>query len=113
MDGHWLSIPEYSDYRGKSVSTVRRYIKANQVKYKLEEGKYYIFVSKDNFSVKQNYKEKQEMQLRFKLVELETRIKQLEEENNDLRMLIQIYEQESRASVDAQSIEPPELPNEL
>ena len=42
MEGKWLSIIEYANYKKKSISTVRRYIKANRVKYKEDQGKYYI-----------------------------------------------------------------------
>ena len=108
MEGHWLTIPEYSSYRDKSVSTIRRYIKSERVKYKLEEGKYYIFVSDENYQNKQRSLEKEEMELRFRLVELESRIRQLEEENNDLKMLVQIYENDKRNTPPL-----PELPNEI
>ncbi len=109
MEGHWLTIPEYSTYRNKSVSTIRRYIKSDQVKHKLEEGKYLIFVSDENYQNKKQVLEKSDMELRFKLVELESKIRQLEEENNDLRMLVQIYEQKDKEL----PIELPELPNEM
>jgi len=106
MDGHWLTIPEYSSYRKKSVSTIRRYIKSNQVRSKLEDGKYLIFVSDENYQNKKQFEDKNEMKLRFRVVELEGRIRQLEEENNDLNMLIQIYEQKNTETI------LPEIPNE-
>lgn len=106
MDGHWLTIPEYSSYRKKSVSTIRRYIKSNQVQYKFEDGKYLIFVSDENYQNKKQIAQKDEMKLRFRVVELEARVRELEEENNDLKMLIQIYEQHKAEVV------LPELPNE-
>ena len=43
MDGRWLSILEFANYKGKSVSTIRRYIKAERVKFKEENGKYFIW----------------------------------------------------------------------
>ena len=112
MEGHWLTIPEYSDYREKSISTVRRYIKSNQVQHKLDDGKYYIFVSDENYQKKKNFQDKEEMGLRFKLMELESRVRSLEEENNDLKMLVQIYELEKREET-IEKVQLPEIPNEL
>jgi len=106
MDDKWLTIPEYSTYRKKSVSTIRRYIKSNQVQSRLENGKYFIFVSDENYQNKKKSEEKNEMKLRFRVIELEAKVRQLEEENNDLKMLIQIYEQ-NKIEVNL-----PELPNE-
>ena len=44
MEGKWLSVLEFAAHKKKSISTVRRYIKANRVKHKEENGKYFIFV---------------------------------------------------------------------
>ena len=108
MEGHWLTIPEYSAYRNKSVSTIRRYIKSNRVNYKLDDGKYLIFVSDQNYQNKKAAIEKEEMELRFKVLELEAKIRSLEEENNDLRMLVNIYENKNQPNEQL-----PELPNEI
>ncbi len=109
MEGHWLTIPEYSSYRDKSVSTIRRYIKSDRVKYKLDDGKYFIFVSHENYQNKQTSQEREDMELRFRLVELESKIRQLEEENNDLKMLVEIYEHDKKE----ENSQLPELPNEI
>ncbi len=92
MEGKWLSIAEYSQYRNISVSTIRRYIKADRVKYKLEGGKYLIYVSDENYTIRVNQKEREELSLKMTIVELKDRIKVLEEENNDLKMLVDLYE---------------------
>ncbi|MCF8058072.1 MAG: hypothetical protein K9K67_02155 [Bacteriovoracaceae bacterium] len=92
MDGKWLSITEYSDYRNISISTVRRYIKANRVRYRLEQGKYKLHVSDENYTIRANKKDREELTLRLQLHELNDRVRVLEEENNDLKMLIQLYE---------------------
>jgi Na+/phosphate symporter len=111
MEGHWLTISEYSTYRKKSISTIRRYIKSERVKYKLEEGKYLIYVTDENYRNKKVVLEKDDMELRMKLVEYEAKIRKLEEENNDLKMLVSIYEREKKA----ESLLPdlPEMPNEI
>lgn len=43
MVGKWLSIVEFSSKHGISISTLRRKIKNKKIKYKIEDGKYYIF----------------------------------------------------------------------
>ena len=106
MDGHWLSISEYSNYRGVSVSSIRRYIKAGRVKSKFEDGKYKIYVSDENYSLRVNIKEKEELSMRLELHNLKDRLRLLEEENNDLKMLVSIYESKQ---INKRQI-PPELP---
>ncbi|MCR9203503.1 MAG: hypothetical protein NXH75_02930 [Halobacteriovoraceae bacterium] len=97
MDGKWLSISEYSSYRDISISTIRRYIKANRVRFKKENGKYLIFVSDENYILRSNQKEREDLTLRLEIHELKDRIRILEEENNDLKMLVQIYEQKLKS----------------
>lgn len=38
----WLPLNDYANKHEVSVSTLRRHIKSNKIKYKLEEGKYFI-----------------------------------------------------------------------
>ena len=106
--GIWLSILDYADYRGISISTIRRYIKASQVKYKKENGKYFIFVTDENYQRKRNSQEKSQLSTKLELEELKRRIRILEEENNDLKMLVQLYEGKPKSSSDM----PPALPSE-
>ncbi len=110
MEGKWLSITDYSAYRNISISTVRRYIKAERVKFKKEDGKYFIHVSDENFTIRVNKKEREELALRLEVHELKDRVRLLEEENNDLKMLIEIYE--AKLGINQNGI-PPELPQEL
>lgn len=39
---HWLPLTEYALRSGMSISTLRRKIKANSIRYKMEEGRYLI-----------------------------------------------------------------------
>ena len=75
-DEKWLSLVDYAVLKNLSISTLRRYIKRDRVKYKLEGGKYYISTLNDQDRLK----------------ELERRNEQLREENDELRMLIALYE---------------------
>ncbi len=92
MVGKWLSITEYSAYRNISISTVRRYIKGNRLRTKLSSGKYLIHVSDENYTIRVNKKEREELSMKLEIHELNDRIRLLEEENNDLKMLVQLYE---------------------
>ena len=42
VENDWLSLSEYSNEYGVSVSTLRRRIKGNKIKYKLIHGKYFL-----------------------------------------------------------------------
>jgi hypothetical protein len=42
VEQDWLSLAEYSSEYGVSVSTLRRRIKGNKIKYKLVHGKYFL-----------------------------------------------------------------------
>jgi hypothetical protein len=107
-DGVWLSITDYSLYKKVSISTIRRHIKNNILKHKEEDGKYFIYVaSSDRVKLKE-----EEETLRIKLENelLKTQLRQLREENNELRMLVDLYEKKSEAT---RFVEPPELPKFL
>lgn len=97
INGVWLSINEYSSYRGISISTIRRYIKAKRVQYKLENRRYYIYVSKEQYERRNNQKVLKEhsvdlVDLTEKVEQLESRLQQLQEENSELKMLVELYE---------------------
>ena len=44
----WLSLAEYSIKHKVSISTLRRRIKAEDIQYRLEDGKYFILDSQEN-----------------------------------------------------------------
>jgi hypothetical protein len=93
-EGVWLSILEYSNFRGISVSTIRRYIKSSRVKFKKEDGKYLIYVSRERYDQKTITKvdkvDNKIYEEEFNLLKNELRI--LKEENEDLKMLVHLYE---------------------
>lgn len=97
MDGHWLTISEYSEYRQLSVSSVRRYIKSKKVTHRKKNGKYYIFVTRENFKMKKSSVTSQKI---LEIKSLNDEIKRLTEENNDMKMLIKIYEQNKNIKKD-------------
>ena len=91
MDGKWLSVLEFASYKKKSISTVRRYIKANRVKYKEDKGKYYIWVK--NYVNTQSIPEKESLDLKFEVERLKKEIIYLKSEITEAKMLIELYEQ--------------------
>ncbi|MFP5386887.1 MAG: hypothetical protein ACLGHN_12455 [Bacteriovoracia bacterium] len=106
-DGVWLSINDYSRYKNVSISTIRRHIKNNILKYKEENGKYFIYVASTE---KLRVREEEEL-LRAKLeIELlRTQIRQLNEENSELKMLVELFEKQ-QVKVTTQTEQPPEIP---
>ena len=89
-EGVWLSINEYSRYKDISISTTRRHIKNNILRYKEENGKYFILI---NSIEKLKFREEEElMKKNFEIEELKFKLRKLEEENNELKMLVAIYE---------------------
>ena len=85
QDGIWLSILDYANVKKTSISTIRRSIKSGHIKFKEENGKYFIWT-------KQIAVEKVELSLKMENEFLKRRNRELEEEINDLKMLMQVYE---------------------
>lgn len=110
MDGKWLSVLEFAAYKKKSISTVRRYIKANRVKYKEDAGKYYIWTK--NYIPSQTSQEKDFLELKFEIERLRKENIELKEELAQSKMLIELYEAGHMLPKSAESDLPalPELP---
>ncbi len=85
QEGIWLSILDYANVKKTSISTIRRAIKAGHVKYKEENGKYLIWT-------KEIAIQKEELSMKLENEFLKKRNRELEEEVNDLKMLLQVYE---------------------
>jgi hypothetical protein len=98
-EGVWLSILEYAQFKKISVSTIRRYIKSKRVETKQIKGKFFIRVSRDKYEVNNStiqLDNRESLKFQLEVQELKIRLKTLEEENNDLKMLVQLYEQAQR-----------------
>ena len=91
-NGLWLSILDYARFKKISISTVRRYIKSDQIRYKQEKGKFLIFVHQELFQNRQKIKKDHETRLKHELVFLKEQLRSVKEENEDLRMLVGILE---------------------
>lgn len=85
QDGIWLSILDYASVKKTSISTIRRAIKAGHVRFREENGKYLIWT-------KEIAVQKEELSLKLENEFQRKRNRELEEEVNDLKMLLQVYE---------------------
>jgi hypothetical protein len=85
QEGIWLSILEYASHKNTSISTIRRSIKAGHLKYKEENGKYFIWTKE--LSIKS-----EDLALKMELELLKKQNRDLVEEVNDLKMLLSVYE---------------------
>lgn len=120
MNSAWLSILEYARYKNISISTIRRYIKAERVKTRMEGGKYHIFVpnyagidSSKNASVEANNNIEDLLRLKLENDSLKKSLLKLQDDISELKMLVAIYENK-KMEVDKAPIQrdlPPELPN--
>lgn len=109
--GNWLSIVEYSQITGISISTIRRRIKNEKIEYQSIGGKY--FINHDNTeSEEPAVLSSEDLMLRLEIDRLKKVITHQREEMEDLRMLVELYEganQTSRPSIISAEL-PPELP---
>jgi len=106
MEGKWLSVLEFATYKNKSISTVRRYVKADRVKHKEENGKYFIWVK--NYVNSDLNSEREFLEIKLENERLKKDIYRLTDEVSELRMLVTIYESEKKVPPVL-----PELPSEL
>ncbi len=109
MEGRWLSILEFAAYKGKSISTVRRYIKADRVKHKEDNGKYFIWVN--NYRDPNGASEKDFLEIRLENERLKKENRALTEKTGELEMLVKLYEEEKASYTRRNAL--PELPAEL
>lgn len=96
QDGIWLSILDYAATKKTSISTIRRSIKAGHVKYREEGGKYFIWTKE----IKTDYSdEKRELATKLELEFLKKQNRELVEEVNDLKMLLNVYENQQHTEL--------------
>ena len=109
MDGKWLSVLEYAAFKKKSISTVRRYIKAKRVKFKEENGKYFIWTK--NYVSSESISERDLLALKFENERFKKEIRILKDENAELIMLVNLYE--ANEKLIKKDFNLPDIPNEL
>lgn len=100
QDGIWLSILDYAALKKISISTIRRSIKAERIKYKEENGKYFIWTKGAG---SENLEGNKGMPATVEIELLKKQNKKLFEEIDDLKMLLTVYEKQH-------NIQPPPIP---
>ncbi len=115
--GDWLSIIDYSVQTGLSISTLRRRIKSGKIEFQEIGGKYFIrqemaqsHQGKGSERKDEDYKTEC-LFLRLEVEKLQRQMHQMREENNDLRMLVDLYEGEKQTDELLTIPSLPELPS--
>ncbi len=99
---NWLPILDFAVLKGISTSTIRRYIKSGKINFKVEKGKYLIlddgrnfhenaFLSRASFATEPA--PKSDSLASPKIQELEKTLARMQEQNDELKMLVAIYEE--------------------
>jgi hypothetical protein len=89
QDGIWLSILDYANVKKTSISTIRRSIKAGHVKFKEENGKYFIWTREIKTDLSE---EKAALAHKLEIEFLKKQNRELVQEIEDLKMLLSVYE---------------------
>ena len=100
--GQWLPILTYAFKSGLSVSTIRRYIKANKVEYIKENGRYYLWFeeSPPTTSSQQEVTSSSSTEQEQKIAKLESDLQKAQEEIAELKTLLALYEEKFYSSKD-------------
>lgn len=93
QDGIWLSILDYANVKKTSISTIRRSIKAGHLKYREENGKYFIWTREIKSEV---VDEKAALAQKLEIEFLARQNRELKQEIEDLKMLLSVYENQQR-----------------
>lgn len=101
MQEKWLPIIDYVRVTNSSISTVRRHIKKNKVKHKKVDGKYYILCDENQDHDLELANDKENLSLKLENIRLKNEIKELTIEVQELKMLLNVYEEK---------LTPPDLP---
>ena len=113
VDEHWIPILDYAVLSGVSTSTLRRYIKAKKIRYKIENGRYLLTA---NAQLASRYAQQQKPQSPIQQIrnnwdgvnpaittyidpqqnhvrDLEEKLLLAQEQINELQMLVATYEE--------------------
>lgn len=86
----WLTLMDYSNKTGLSLSTLRRYIKAKKIPYRFEGGKYYLWTSEKDFFESTHPTSSSPIQSQG--VDAHAELLKAKEEISELKMLVALYE---------------------
>src|SRR6476661_5705530 len=89
--GNWVPLMEYAVKSGISLSTLRRHIKANKIRYKIEKGRYFV----KELNLIQPAASRPQLELdssQAKIKQLQDDLRLAKEEIAELKTLIAFYE---------------------
>ncbi len=105
---NWIPLMDYAMKKGVSLSTLRRHIKANKIKYRVESGRYLLWDNEPGTSAPVDLPARivmstaQVQQQRPDYQRLERDLQKAQEEIAELKMLVAIYEEQiSRERLDS------------
>lgn len=93
--GHWTPLIEYANQKGVSMSTLRRYIKAGKIEYRVEHGRYLVWM--DQTDQKPRHASPQPKNTHDQIKLLESNLQKAHEEIAEMKMLIALYEEKIAA----------------
>ncbi|MBN22153.1 MAG: hypothetical protein CL678_12810 [Bdellovibrionaceae bacterium] len=89
----WVPLIEYSVKKGVSLSTLRRYIKADKIEYRVKNGKYFVpDDGEDTFQYARSSESKKKLEK--KIERLENELTKAQQEIVELKTLIAVYEEQ-------------------
>ena len=96
--GNWIPLVEFSVQKGISLSTLRRYIKANKIPWKLVEGRYLVmddgsFTAPRSSDLKHAMAAANQEDIESRIRYLETSLTAANEEIAELKTLVAFYEE--------------------
>lgn len=91
---NWIPLLDYAVLNGLSTSTLRRYIKAKKVAFKIEKGRYLLRSDKPTSAPAWDMTaEQQSINVFARVRELEEKLQKSNEQISELKMLVAIYEE--------------------
>jgi hypothetical protein len=97
--GNWIPLMDYAMKKGVSLSTLRRYIKANKIRYRVENGRYLLPVdlnlsseTKPAANLNDSAGEPASPEMQLLLQKMSGELKRAREEVAELKTLVAFYE---------------------
>lgn len=92
----WIPILDYAVLKGVSTSTLRRYIKAKKIPYKIENGRYLLLADAQPKAIQPKWDNAgtiEAISVYSRVRELEEKLLKAQEQVSELKMLVAIYEE--------------------
>jgi predicted site-specific integrase-resolvase len=90
--GEWIPLMDYAMKTGVSLSTLRRYIKANKIRYRVENGRYLLPLDLSISDASPSAGDATVAELKKMLQKMSSDLQRAREENVELKTLVAFYE---------------------